>query len=276
LSRNFQLGGPFGSLLRGLALLVAGSMTCAAQRYSFREYTQGLGNLNIASLAQDRTGFLWVGTQNGLYRYDGGQFQAFGDAQGIPERLIQSLYVGLDGTLWVASSTGIFFEESEGRFKQVRPAAGGQFVPRTGTIFAANKPDEVVAVVESGAVVFHKTGDGWAPTHMQLDGGDVRSDDPDHAGPAAHRAGDLLGLFGGRDPRMRAGVEAPFVLAVALGGELRVDRGQRWRRKIALVDPLVVQGDILERLRRHAEILRQHLGRSVGDPIGQQQSVEFG
>ena len=93
MSRNFQLGGPFGSLLRGLALLVAGSMTCAAQRYSFREYTQGLGNLNIASLAQDRTGFLWVGTQNGLYRYDGGQFQAFGDAQGIPERLIQSLYV---------------------------------------------------------------------------------------------------------------------------------------------------------------------------------------
>ena len=175
MSRNFQLGGPFGSLLRGLALLVAGSMTCAAQRYSFREYTQGLGNLNIASLAQDRTGFLWVGTQNGLYRYDGGQFQAFGDAQGIPERLIQSLYVGLDGTLWVASSTGIFFEESEGRFKQVRPAAGGQFVPRTGTIFTANKPNEVVAVVESGAVVFHKTGDGWAPTHMQLDGGDVRS-----------------------------------------------------------------------------------------------------
>jgi ligand-binding sensor domain-containing protein len=105
LHRFFKLGGPLRPLVRGVALIVAGSLSCAAQRYSFREYTQGLGNLNIASLAQDRTGFLWVGTQNGLYRYDGGQFQAFSEAQGIPERVIQSLYAGPDGTLWVASST---------------------------------------------------------------------------------------------------------------------------------------------------------------------------
>jgi len=101
------------------------AVTCQAQRYSFREYTQGLGNLNIQSLAQDRTGFLWVGTQNGLYRYDGSQFQSFGVAQGLPERMIQDLYVGMDGTLWVAASTGFFFEQKDGRFAQVQPSTPG-------------------------------------------------------------------------------------------------------------------------------------------------------
>ena len=94
-------------LFSGLALLCATSTVCAAQRYSFREYTEGLGNLNIACLVQDHTGYLWVGTQNGLYRYDGTKFQSYGVAQGLPERMIQSLYVGLDGTLWVATTTGL-------------------------------------------------------------------------------------------------------------------------------------------------------------------------
>ena len=47
-----------------------------AQRYSFRHYGQseGLKNLAIECLLQDETGFLWVGTQNGLFRLDGRRF----------------------------------------------------------------------------------------------------------------------------------------------------------------------------------------------------------
>ena len=39
----------------------------------------GLTNLDVLSLLQDRTGFLWVGTDNGLYRYDGRHFRMFGN-----------------------------------------------------------------------------------------------------------------------------------------------------------------------------------------------------
>ena len=55
---------------------------CLAQRYSFREYTEGLGDLNVNCIAQDRTGYLWVGTENGLYRYDGAQFRSMATPRG--------------------------------------------------------------------------------------------------------------------------------------------------------------------------------------------------
>jgi diguanylate cyclase (GGDEF)-like protein len=170
-----------GSLLRpfacGLALLCAAAMSCVAQRYSFREYTQGLGNLNIACLAQDRTGYLWVGTQNGLYRYDGTQFQSFGVAQGLPERMIQSLFVGQDGTLWVATTTGIFFERHDGHFTEVKsPAHSGQFLQRGGTSFASNRADEVVTVTRDGAFLLRRKGDEeWVAEPMHLEGGALRS-----------------------------------------------------------------------------------------------------
>ena len=48
-----------------------------AQEYSFRYYGQedGLTSLAVKVLYQDRTGFLWAGTENGLFRYDGLWFQ---------------------------------------------------------------------------------------------------------------------------------------------------------------------------------------------------------
>ncbi|HEV2213825.1 MAG TPA: two-component regulator propeller domain-containing protein, partial [Terracidiphilus sp.] len=79
-------------------LLMAGVLSgfaagCLAQRYSFREYRMGLSNLNITGIAQDRTGYLWAGTENGLYRYDGIQFLRFGSSAGVTGRLIQDLFV---------------------------------------------------------------------------------------------------------------------------------------------------------------------------------------
>ncbi len=173
--RSFKSGEALRLLIGGLATFCVLVMTCQAQRYSFREYTQGLGNLNIASLAQDRTGFLWVGTQNGLYRYDGSQFQSYGVAQGLPERMIQDLYVGMDGTLWVATSTGFFFEEKDGRFAQVQPLTPGvQYLPRAGTIFASNKVDEVIALTKAGAVLLRRSKtEQWVAEPMHLDGNPV-------------------------------------------------------------------------------------------------------
>ena len=154
------------------ALVVGTTPSAVGQRYSFREYTQGLGNLNIACLVQDHTGYLWVGTQNGLYRYDGTQYQSFGPAQGLPERMIQNLYVGVDGTLWVATTTGIYFEQRDGHFTEVQPPAGvSQFDQRAGTVFTANKPDEVVMVARNGAFLLRKSNDNqWTAQALRLDG----------------------------------------------------------------------------------------------------------
>jgi len=79
------------------------------QRYSFKYYGQdeGLSNLNIRALLQDQTGFLWVGTDNGLFRYDGRHFRMFGTADGLPSMQVYALAETADGTLWVGSITGV-------------------------------------------------------------------------------------------------------------------------------------------------------------------------
>ena len=228
--RLLQPRGPVGLPIGALALFFAVFLNCSAQRYTFREYTQGLGNLNIASLAQDKTGFLWVGTQNGLYRYDGSQFQSFGAEQGLPDRMIQSLFVSPDGTLWVASSTSIFFQQKSGKFAQI-PATkpGDQFLPRNGTIFASNKPNEVVAVVKNGAVVLRKTAeDRWSVKAMHLDGRTIQSVLYGPDGALWYGCdSDLCRTADGKTSRMRAALGLPDEEWVSL---LLARNGEIWIR----------------------------------------------
>ena len=64
----------------------------AAQRYNFKFYgeEEGLQNLAVQVVLQDRAGFLWAGTQNGLFRYDGSRIHGVregGWLTGGPDRL---------------------------------------------------------------------------------------------------------------------------------------------------------------------------------------------
>ncbi len=68
----------------------------------------GLTNLSATALAQDDAGFLWVGTQNGLFRYDGSRFDAFDTAHGLPSAEIVSV-IDSGGSLLVATTGGIAF-----------------------------------------------------------------------------------------------------------------------------------------------------------------------
>lgn len=87
------------------------------QRYSFKYYAheQGLEDLTVTSLLQDRTGFLWLGTINGLFRYDGARFQL---AEGLPSTRIFSLAETADGTLLVATREGLAVREGA-QFRRV-------------------------------------------------------------------------------------------------------------------------------------------------------------
>ncbi len=82
----------------------------ATPQYVFRAYRQaeGLDNLTVSALAFDRQGFLWVGTQNGLYRFLGSTFQRFGAAEGIPEPVIEDILVTSDGIVWVGTLQNLY------------------------------------------------------------------------------------------------------------------------------------------------------------------------
>jgi diguanylate cyclase (GGDEF)-like protein len=67
------------------------------------------------ALAQDRAGFLWIGTQRGLVRYDGYQFRVFradpadpADQRSLGGSYVRSLLATADGRLWVGTfSSGL-------------------------------------------------------------------------------------------------------------------------------------------------------------------------
>src|SRR5580692_12382581 len=83
----------------------------AAQQYSFRHYgaAEGLQNLAILSLAQDGQGFIWAGSEGGLYRYDGTRFRLMGAAEGLPcVGEVQALHTAADGALWANTCSQLF------------------------------------------------------------------------------------------------------------------------------------------------------------------------
>src|SRR6056297_597716 len=57
---------------------------------------QGLTNLSVSNIVQDRYGFLWFGTQGGLTKYDGKEMEHFRtdpfDEDRLAHTLIQTMY----------------------------------------------------------------------------------------------------------------------------------------------------------------------------------------
>ena len=86
--------------------------TAQEDRLKFRHFSvrQGLSDGNITALAQDKQGYLWVGTKNGLNRFDGFSFRTFrynaSDSNSIAGNNVQCLYVGTDGKIWVGLVEG--------------------------------------------------------------------------------------------------------------------------------------------------------------------------
>lgn len=63
----------------------------------------------VIALAQDATGYLWIGTPGGLLRYDGYRFRQFrysaDDPQSISGNFVRSILMARDGRLWIGTES---------------------------------------------------------------------------------------------------------------------------------------------------------------------------
>ncbi len=91
-------------------LLLTFAVTLPAQRFSFQRYgeTQGLTNLVITDLLQDKQGYIWAATFNGLFRYDGTSFERFGENEGISTTESIYLVETPAGDLWGVTEHALF------------------------------------------------------------------------------------------------------------------------------------------------------------------------
>src|SRR5215471_3088264 len=81
---------------------------------------QGLPQASATAIAPGNDGYLWVGTEEGLARFDGVRFTVF-DRKNTPElerHNITTLFVSRDGTLWIGTMGGGLVRYAEGRFRR--------------------------------------------------------------------------------------------------------------------------------------------------------------
>jgi ligand-binding sensor domain-containing protein/signal transduction histidine kinase len=94
-------------------LLIAASRF-NGQSFYFRHYQveNGLSNNAVICSAQDKQGFLWFGTKDGLDRFDGYTFKIFrndpDDTGSIGSNFIHCLYEDRNGILWVGTENGLY------------------------------------------------------------------------------------------------------------------------------------------------------------------------
>ena len=91
---------------------------CQAQsveeHYYFKNLSirNGLSQNTVNAILQDRKGFMWLGTKDGLNRYDGLSFRKFkhdaANPRGIGNSFITSLYEDFNGNIWVGTDAGVY------------------------------------------------------------------------------------------------------------------------------------------------------------------------
>lgn len=102
-----------------LALVILLPSFVAAQNIS-KNFTvnDGLPSNLIYSMVQDDKGFLWIGTDNGVARFDGKNFRVFTTDDGLPDNEILEVRKENDGTIWVNTFKAgpSFFNDKTNRF----------------------------------------------------------------------------------------------------------------------------------------------------------------
>ncbi len=92
-----------------LLLFPALAAPLAAERLPVQRHgvAEGLAEETVTALLKDSRGYLWVGSLNGLSRFDGERFRVYGAEDGLPKARIFALAESVDGAVWVATSGGL-------------------------------------------------------------------------------------------------------------------------------------------------------------------------
>ncbi len=95
-----------------LPLSLAAAAVAQPQTARFYHWTtdDGLSQSNVLALYPDTAGFLWIGTQDGLNRFDGHTFKTYqksdADSLSLVDDYIRTLYEDRAGRFWIGTSSG--------------------------------------------------------------------------------------------------------------------------------------------------------------------------
>jgi ligand-binding sensor domain-containing protein len=140
-----------GLLLGGI---LCGDAADSGARYSVHSWEprpHGLPQSSVISMTQGADGYLWLGTLNGLVRFDGNDFTTFGEnnTPGLKSSEIYFLFADSRNDLWIGTKSAGIFLVKNGRVEPVPSEPGFHAGPLKS------------ACEDSSGSVWLYTQDGW-------------------------------------------------------------------------------------------------------------------
>ena len=100
-----------GRAQASLVLLLLSRSLCAWAQGGLFFSSDKLSNTNITSICQDKAGYIWIGTENGLNRFDGYKFTVYKnnplDTTSLMFNIVNKVFCDKSGNLWVGTNTGL-------------------------------------------------------------------------------------------------------------------------------------------------------------------------
>src|SRR5215831_10297580 len=137
--------------------MCAGNLSALDPRRSLSQYSRmvwtqerGLPQDTIRAIAQTRDGYLWLGTDEGLARFDGYEFAVFDRGSGaLPDNSITAMAASEDGSLWIGTQGGLTHYQN-GQFHTYTTKNG---LPDDGILALCPDGPEVVWIVAGAKLV---------------------------------------------------------------------------------------------------------------------------
>ncbi|MGH9855879.1 MAG: two-component regulator propeller domain-containing protein, partial [Blastocatellia bacterium] len=110
----------------------------------------GLPSDRVNAIAEDASGVLWFGTDNGLVRYDGRNVEAAPNESALPSRRILALKLDHRGHLWIGTEAGA----ARLRGNRIEPLP--ETLGRAASGIASSSQGEVTVVTANGEIIRYR------------------------------------------------------------------------------------------------------------------------